>query len=118
MHRVILWLRNDQRVHDNPVIEWAVKQAKAKFSYVDVVPVFCFDPRFYTAHVKTYDIRKASAIRTKFHIDSVTELRTSLESLNSHLLISDEKPEDFIAKLMRQRQQLHHTIVYQREICE
>ena len=85
---------------------------------MDVVPVFCFDPRFYTAHVKTYEIRKASAIRTKFHIDSVTELRTSLESLNSHLLISDEKPEDFIAKLMRQRQQLHHTIVYQREICE
>jgi len=90
MHRVILWLRNDLRVHDNPVIHWAAQQAKNKQKYVDIVPVFCFDPRFYTKHVKTYDSRRCGPVRTKFDIESVLNLRSSLENLNSHLLVSDE----------------------------
>jgi deoxyribodipyrimidine photo-lyase len=44
MHRVILWLRNDLRLHDNPVMNWAAKQ---KVEMKEVLPVYCFDPRFY-----------------------------------------------------------------------
>ena len=25
MHRVILWMRNDLRIHDNPVLHWAAQ---------------------------------------------------------------------------------------------
>jgi len=44
MHRVILWMRNDLRIHDNPVLHWATKQQPVKFK--EVIPVYCFDPRF------------------------------------------------------------------------
>jgi len=42
--RIILWLRNDLRLHDNYVINWAMKyQTQNK----EILPVFCFDPRIY-----------------------------------------------------------------------
>jgi len=25
-HRIILWLKNDLRMHDNPVFDWALKR--------------------------------------------------------------------------------------------
>ena len=66
MHRVVLWLRNDLRLHDNAVINWAASQKNK-----EVIPVFCFDPRFYQREVKTYGTRKCGLIRTKFDIQSV-----------------------------------------------
>ncbi len=54
MHRVILWFRNDLRIHDNAVLNWAIKQPKCK--QTEIIPVFCFDPRFYDKKVKTYGI--------------------------------------------------------------
>ena len=60
-HRVILWLRNDLRVHDNPVLDWAVRNARPG---TQVLPVFCFDPRFFTKAVPEFRMaRKAGAIR-------------------------------------------------------
>lgn len=51
MKRLILWFRNDLRLHDNPVLNYAVNaQAKQK----EVVPVFCFDPRFFGRKVEKY----------------------------------------------------------------
>jgi hypothetical protein len=44
--RVILWLRNDLRLHDNIILHWAATVSAMKQHDVEVLPVFCFDHRF------------------------------------------------------------------------
>jgi deoxyribodipyrimidine photo-lyase len=99
MKRVILWFRNDLRVHDNAILNWAVRNAIKEHS--QVIPVYCFDPRFYTMPVYDYKIPRKSGInRTRFMLESVEDLRQNLESIGSGLLVAYDKPEDFIPKLV------------------
>jgi deoxyribodipyrimidine photolyase len=43
MKRIIVWIRNDLRIHDNPVLDWAAKNGgKTK----EILPVYSFDSRF------------------------------------------------------------------------
>jgi deoxyribodipyrimidine photo-lyase len=111
MHRVILWLRNDLRLHDNPVLHWAASQTVPDKCELQVLPVYCFDPRFYDYRVKKYDIQKCGLVRTRFNLESVQSLRRELEQVGSQLLVAHEKPEDFIAKLVDPK--MKTTIVYQ-----
>ena len=53
MHRVILWFRNDLRLHDNACLELAQSMAKSD-PFCEIVPVFCFDKRFLEAQVTKY----------------------------------------------------------------
>ena len=69
MHRVILWMRNDLRLHDNPVLHWVTQQPSVK--RLEVLPVYCFDPRFNTRQVEEYRIRKMGIWRTRFQLESV-----------------------------------------------
>lgn len=51
MKRIIVWLRNDLRLHDNPVLDWASRYGgKTK----EILPVYSFDPRFMTQRVDKY----------------------------------------------------------------
>lgn len=86
MNRVILWFRNDLRMHDNPVLAWAVKNARPA---TQVIPVFCFDPRFYTKTQPQFMMaRKSGVHRTRFAIESVQDFRHSLQALGSGLLVA------------------------------
>ena len=76
MHRVILWFRNDLRVHDNILLNWANRQPKTKHS--EFLPVFCFDPRFFDKVLKSYSMKKCGFHRTKFQLESVAEFRKKL----------------------------------------
>ena len=114
MHRVILWFRNDLRIHDNSVLNWAIKQPKCKQK--EIIPVFCFDPRFYDKKVKAYGIQKCGVHRTKFQLESVAEFRNKLKALGSGLMVAHEQPEVFIKKLMDRT--LQTTVVYQQEVCD
>ena len=116
MHRVILWFRNDLRLHDNPVLNWAVKQAAASPQKTQVIPVYCFDPRFYTKAEPNWLMqRKAGIQRTRFGIESVQELRHGLRQLGSGLLVTMAKPEDFIPQLVRP--EMDTTVVFTSETC-
>lgn len=42
--RVVLWFRNDLRLHDNYIVNQAVQKVKSQ-QYNEVLPVYCFDPR-------------------------------------------------------------------------
>lgn len=98
MKRIILWLRNDLRLHDNPVLDWAVKNGgKNK----EVLPVYSFDPRFMNFKVPKYDTLKCGPIRARFLRESVINMREKLEGIGSHLLVTTEKPEIFLPKLIR-----------------
>ena len=110
MHRIILWLRNDLRVHDNPVLNWAATQQK--LAYKEVLPVYCFDPRFYERQVKKYQTKKCGLIRTRFNIETVEALRSSLESIDSALFVAHAQPEDFLLKLVA-ASPMNTTVVYQ-----
>lgn len=107
MHRIILWLRNDLRMHDNQVLRFAV----GKHQNTQVLPVFCFDPRSYDDTVSKFGgTRKAGVHKTRFDIESVLCLRKNLQSIGSGLLVTREKPEVFFPKLLQANAK--HTIVY------
>ena len=98
--RVIIWFRNDIRMHDNPALAWAVDFArKSEAEKLEIVPLYCFDPRIYTAKTQ-FGTRKTGAIRTMFNIDSVNDFRKSLEAAGSKLLIMLGKPEECISRLL------------------
>ena len=99
MHRIILWFRNDLRVHDNYIIRAAANTAKKYPKTTEVLPVYCFDPRFYDSNTK-YGTLKCGINRTRFMIESVQDLRNSLEGIGSGLIVSHSKPEEFIPSLL------------------
>ena len=114
-HRVIVWFRNDLRLHDNASLVVALKKVK-EVPQTEILPVYCFDPRFYSASVPRYDTLKCGSNRLKFTIEGVKCLRKNLEQIGSQLMVSNEKPEDFLGKLM-QKTQSSYTVIYQKEVC-
>ncbi|KAM8881871.1 cryptochrome DASH [Synchiropus picturatus] len=96
MARVIICLlRNDLRVHDNELFHWAQRNAEY------IVPLYCFDPRHYqgTYH---YNFPKTGPFRLRFLLDSIRDLRSSLVSKGSNLVVRRGKPEDVVADLIKQ----------------
>eukprot|EP00347_Sterkiella_histriomuscorum_P007375 403349181 len=112
MQRIILWFRNDLRLHDNAIINYAVKHSAPN---KQIVPVFCYDPRFHAKKVQQFGTQKCGLVRQRFLIETVENFRHNLEKMGSKLLVSMERPEEFIPKLIDQ--ECDNTIVYQDEIC-
>jgi deoxyribodipyrimidine photo-lyase len=100
MIRIIVWLRNDLRVHDNPVLDWAVRQG-GKGVTKEVIPVYSFDPRFYQTKVEKYGSMKCGLVRARFIRETVINLREKLQGIGSQLLLTQEKPEIFLPKILR-----------------
>jgi deoxyribodipyrimidine photo-lyase len=89
--RIIYWFRNDLRLHDNEGFYTATKKAD------EVIPVYVFDPRQFN---KTrFDFRRSGALRARFLLESVSELRNRLREKGSDLLIRIGEPEKIIAEL-------------------
>ena len=112
MHRIILWMRNDLRIHDNPVLHWATQQPNV----TQVIPVYCFDPRFNEKQVAEYRIRKTGIWRSRFLIESVAQFRASLRALNSGLLVAHETPEAFLGRLAAMSEQSKKTPTAGKEV--
>ena len=115
--RIILWFRNDIRLHDNYIINWAVRYG-TRGAPKEIIPLFCFDPRFYNeGRSKTdYNTRKVGLIRSKFQLECVKSFRNDLKVVGSNLIISTRKPEVMISELLDPDEHTHNIIVYQREI--
>ena len=77
LRRVILWFRNDLRLHDNAIVDYAIQIAKS--NRVEILPVYVFDPRFTTKIVQKYSIQKCGPIRLQFTIEAVDCLRKNLK---------------------------------------
>lgn len=104
---IICLLRNDLRLHDNELFYWA--QRNAEF----IVPLYCFDPRHYegTYH---YNFPKTGPFRLRFLLDSIKDLRNTLVSKGSNLIVRQGKPEDVIADLIKQLGSVS-TVAFQEE---
>ena len=92
--RVIVWFRQDLRLHDNEALAHAISNAE------EILPVFIFDPRVFEGTTR-FGFHKTGPHRAKFIIESVRDLRQSLRSLGSDLYVRVGKPEDELVHLAR-----------------
>ncbi|HHS95030.1 MAG TPA: DASH family cryptochrome, partial [Phaeodactylibacter sp.] len=90
--RVILWFRQDLRLHDNEALHHALQSGE------EVYPVYVFDERVFEEYTK-FGFRKTGVHRARFIIEAVEDLRCSLRALGSDLYIYTGKPEEVIFQL-------------------
>ena len=91
--RILLWLRNDLRLHDHEPLHRALEQ-KAQ-----IIPLYCFDPRHFGE--TSFGFPKTGAYRAKFLLETVADLREGWRSRGSDLVIRNGKPEEEIPALVK-----------------
>ncbi|KNA22388.1 hypothetical protein SOVF_034370 [Spinacia oleracea] len=104
----ILWFRNDLRVLDNEALfkAWASSEV--------VLPVYCVDPRLFGT-TYSFGFPKTGALRTRFLIECLADLRKNLRKHDLNLLIKHGKPEEILPALAETFGA--HTIYAQKETC-
>jgi deoxyribodipyrimidine photo-lyase len=90
---VLLWFRNDLRLHDHHPLRDALATGAT------VVPVYCLDPRQFGQ--TQFGFPKTGAYRAKFLLESLADLRQSLRTLGSDLVIRRGQPEQVIPTLVK-----------------
>ncbi|MEM1320606.1 MAG: DASH family cryptochrome [Bacteroidota bacterium] len=93
--RVIVWFRQDLRIHDNEALTDALKSGE------EVIPIYVFDDRVFKSKSR-FGFTKTGKYRTKFIIESVKDLRESLRRLGSELIVRQGLPEEEIFELARE----------------
>ncbi len=91
MSRIIIWYRTDLRLHDHEPLDQVCRQQAA------VIPVYCFDPRQFG--LTSYGFAKTGSFRTQFLLESILQLRQSLQNIGCDLVIRRGYPEQVIPKL-------------------
>lgn len=89
--RVVVWFRNDLRVHDHAPLFSAAELAS------EVIPVYCFDPRLFVRDELGFT--KTGPHRAKFLSEAVDNLRKNLQNLGSQLIICQGNPEEEVYNL-------------------
>ncbi|MEM6297199.1 MAG: DASH family cryptochrome [Bacteroidota bacterium] len=92
--RSIFWFRNDLRITDNEAFVRATDAAQ------EVIPVFCFDPRWFKK--MSLGFPKTDAYRFRFMLESVRDLAEELEGLGGELIIRVGKPEELLPNLAKE----------------
>jgi deoxyribodipyrimidine photo-lyase len=103
---ILVWLRNDLRLHDHEPLYKALQQ-KAR-----PVMVYCLDPRQFGQTF--FGFAKTGAFRSQFLLEALTDLRARLKTLGSDLVVRLGKPEDILPQLVAQTQAV--AIHYQTEV--
>lgn len=91
MSTALVWFRNDLRVYDHEALFEA-----SKFDFV--IPFYCFEPRQF-GHT-SFGFPKTGRHRTRFLIESVTNLRENLQKLDTDLVVRTGKPEKILSDLV------------------
>ena len=92
--KIIIWYRNDLRLHDHEPFYNAVGE-KAQ-----IIPVYCFDPRQFAT--TSFGFPKTGKYRAQFLLESVEDLRDSLQKLGSNLIVRQGLPEKEITAIAKQ----------------
>lgn len=91
MTKIILWFRNDLRLHDHQPIVSALKEQAL------LIPVYCIDPRHFGTTPLGFP--KTGAWRAKFLLESLADLQQNLQQRGSNLLVYRGKPEEILPNL-------------------
>lgn len=94
MKTTVVWLRDELRLHDNALLAKAFKGNRE-----NVLPVFCVDPRVYSASavakgVPDSNFQKCGALRANFVLESLEDLKRSLTQRGSNLVVSRATPAE------------------------
>jgi len=89
---VIIWFRQDLRLHDNEALYDALKAGE------QVIPIYVFDERVFLSNTK-FGFPKTGKFRAQFIIESVHDLRNNLRALGSDLIVRVGKTEDIIFEI-------------------
>lgn len=86
MRTIIVWYRNDLRLHDMPALQHALRDADR------IVPVFILDTALLAG-------KRGSANRNRFLLESLADLRQSLRGCGGELYIRGGDPLETLAQL-------------------
>ncbi|CAM9003717.1 unnamed protein product [Rhodiola kirilowii] len=104
----IVWFRNDLRILDNEALFSAWRSSAA------LLPVYCVDPRLFgSTHL--FGFAKTGALRARFLIESLADLKENLRKHGLNLLIRNGKPEDVLPSLVEAFGA--HTVYAHEETC-
>lgn len=92
--KILLWFRNDLRVHDHEAL------FKASQKTAQVFPLYVLDPRIFQEIPIGFS--KTGNLRTKFLVESLENLRKNLQSIGSNLIIRIGHPEEIIPQLAKE----------------
>lgn len=95
--RIVLWFRQDLRLHDNEALTAALERAE------EVIPIYVFDER-HTLGTTPLGFRKMGKFRARFLIESVQDLRNQLRQRGIDLVVRHGKPEEEVFALAQQVQ--------------
>ncbi|MFC3810474.1 DASH family cryptochrome [Lacihabitans lacunae] len=84
MKKVLFWFRNDLRLHDNEAL---IKAAELG----DVIPVYIIDERQFEN--TSFGFKRTEKFRAKFLLETLQDLKSSLQSIGSDLIVKVGIPE-------------------------
>jgi deoxyribodipyrimidine photo-lyase len=87
----LIWFRNNLRTHDNTSLK------KGTENHTNAIAVYFFDPKLFK--IDAFGIQKTAKYRTKFLIETVTDLKNNLADLNITLLTYFASPEEKLHKI-------------------
>lgn len=93
--RVIVWFRQDLRLHDNEALTTALRMGE------DVLPIYIFDERIFKGETR-FGFRKTGKFRAQFIIESIIDLRENLRRLGGDLIVRVGRPEIILSDLARE----------------
>jgi deoxyribodipyrimidine photo-lyase len=88
----LVWFRNDLRLHDHQPLDAALRAG------MPILPLYCVDPRQFGQ--TSFGFPKTGAYRAQFWLESLADLRRSLQAVGSDLVVRLGKPEDIIPDLV------------------
>jgi len=92
--RILLWYRNDLRLHDHQPLTQALNEGAS------IIPFYCFDDRHFGQ--TRFGFPKTGAFRAQFLLESLADLQHSLQTCGSDLVIRRGAAEVVIPELVTQ----------------
>jgi deoxyribodipyrimidine photo-lyase len=93
---ILVWFRNDLRIHDNEILSEAVRRADK------VLPVYIFDPFYFKT--SPLGASKTGSFRARFLLEAVADLRKNLQAFDADLLIRTGDPAEVLTQLAEEYQ--------------
>ena len=91
---IMVWFRNDLRIHDNEILLEAVRKADK------ILPAYCFDPFYFRKNPSGNP--KTGSLRARFLLESVADLRKNLRNIGGELIIRIGNPAEILPQLAEQ----------------
>ncbi|XP_071712269.1 (6-4)DNA photolyase-like [Rutidosis leptorrhynchoides] len=93
-----MWFRKGLRIHDNPALEYAVKNS------THVYPLFVIDPHYMKPDPTAFSpgSKLAGLNRIRFLLESLVDLDSNLKKLGSRLLVLHGEPSDVVIRCLKE----------------